>query len=127
MQAVILAGGEGTRLRSRLATGLPKPLVDVDGVPLLGRQIALLREAGCESAVILVNHGAEHIRRYCAANADFGLRLRLVDDGTPRGTAGAALAAFDHLAERFIVVYGDTLINVDLKQMWRAHRERGAD
>ena len=54
MQGVILAGGEGTRLRSRLA-GLPKPLVDVDGVPLLGRQLALLRACGCEDAVILVN------------------------------------------------------------------------
>jgi histidinol-phosphate phosphatase family protein len=126
MQAVILAGGEGTRLRSRL-TGLPKPLVDVAGVPLLGRQMALLRDGGCDSAVILVNHGAEHIRRYCAANGDFGLQLRLIDDGTPRGTAGAVLAALDQLAERFIVVYGDTLINVDLKRMWRAHCARSAD
>jgi len=125
-QAVILAGGEGRRLRSRLK-GLPKPLVEVDGVPLLGRQMALLRASGCDNAVILVNHGADHIRRYCAANADFGMQLRLVDDGTPRGTAGAVLAALDHLAERFIVVYGDTLINVDVERMGRAHRASGAD
>jgi len=126
MQAVILAGGEGSRLRSRLE-GLPKPLVDVDGVPLLERQITLLRGSGCESAVILVNHGAEHIRRYCAAHGDFGMRLRLVDDGTPRGTAGAVLAALDELAEHFIVLYGDTLLNVDLARMWRTHRSCGAD
>src|ERR1700676_3404167 len=107
-QAVILAGGEGTRLRGRLA-GLPKPLVGVDGVPLLGRQLALLRACGFENAVVLVNYAAEHIRQYCAANADFGMRLRLIDDGTPRGTAGAVLAALEHLAARFIVIYGDTL------------------
>jgi histidinol-phosphate phosphatase family protein len=126
MQGVILAGGEGTRLRSRLV-GVPKPLVDVDGVPLLGRQLALLRACGCDDAVILVNYGADHIRQYCAANANFGLRLRLIDDGEPRGTAGAVLAALDQLAERFIVVYGDTLINVDLQRFWRTHGERGAD
>ena len=126
MQAVILAGGEGTRLRSRLA-GMPKPLVDVDGVPLLGRQLALLRHCGCAEAVILTHHGADHLRRYCAANDDFGMRLRLVDDGTPRGTAGAVLAVLDDLADDFIVVYGDTLVNVDLERMRRSHRACGAD
>jgi histidinol-phosphate phosphatase family protein len=126
MQAVILAGGEGTRLRSRLA-GMPKPLVDVDGVPLLGRQLALLRHCGCAEVVILMHHGAGHLRRYCEANDDFGMRLRLVDDGTPRGTAGAVLAVLDDLADHFIVVYGDTLVNVDLERMRGSHRACGAD
>ena len=64
---------------------------------------------------MLVNHAAEQIRDYCRAENNFGLdRLDLVDDGEPRGTAGAVLAAWDRLDDVFLVVYGDTLFNIDL-------------
>jgi NDP-sugar pyrophosphorylase family protein len=63
MQAVILAGGKGTRLASRL-NGLPKPLVMVDGVPLLERQLSQLGQQGVSEVVILVNHEAGQIRSF---------------------------------------------------------------
>src|SRR6516225_5573723 len=78
-QAVILAGGKGTRLRERL-NGRPKPLVDIDGIPLLGRQILALRASGFSEIVILVNHLAEQIEAYCASPAFAGLCLTLLDD-----------------------------------------------
>ncbi|MCJ2084696.1 HAD-IIIA family hydrolase [Methylobacterium sp. E-005] len=127
MQAVILAGGKGTRLAERLQ-GRPKPLVDVEGVPLLERQIGTLRDHGVDDVVILVNHAADQIAAFCAARTNFGLaRLALIDDGAPRGTAGAVLACLDRLAARFLVVYGDTLFNIDIVRFLAVHVEAGAD
>jgi D,D-heptose 1,7-bisphosphate phosphatase len=124
-QAVILAGGKGTRLRERLG-GRPKPLVDFDGVPLLGRQIAALREAGFSDLLILVNHAADQIEDYCRSPEFADLSIQLLDDGEPRGTAGALVHALDHLAERFLVVYGDTIFDLDLDAFWHAHEQSGA-
>jgi histidinol-phosphate phosphatase family protein len=125
MHAVILAGGKGTRLASRLG-GLPKPLIDVDGTPLLGRQLALLAREGVTEVLLLVNHAADRIADYVGAN-DFGMTVRLADDGAPRGTAGATLAVLDRLPPTFLVVYGDTLFDIDIGAMLTAHRVAGVD
>ncbi len=125
-QAVILAGGKGTRLAAQLR-GLPKCLVDVDGVPLLQRQILLLKEHGVDDVVILVNHAADQVERFLAQNSGFGIRTRLMDDGDPRGTSGAVLACLDALDDRFLVLYDDTLLNVDLGRLVAAHAQSGAD
>ena len=119
-QAVILAGGKGTRLAARLH-GRPKPLVDVLGVPLLQRQVEALRAAGFDSLVILVNHQADQIREFCSLQNDWGLDLRLIDDGEPRGTAGALFDTLDSLADQFVVVYGDTLFDVDFARFLAFH------
>lgn len=124
MQAVILAGGKGTRLASRL-NGLPKPLIDVCGEPLLARQVRMLERAGINDVIVLVNHRADAIQAFFEGWV--GARVTLVDDGTPKGTAGAALAALDRFSEQFFVVYGDTLFDIDLKHMLAAHNSAGAD
>ena len=123
-QAVILAGGRGTRLAERL-NGRPKPLIDVNGLPLLERQLSALSAHGVEEVLVLVNHAAEQIERF-VADRDFGCRVRLIDDGEPRGTAGAVLACMDALAESFFVIYGDTLFDVDLAHLYSAHKASGA-
>jgi histidinol-phosphate phosphatase family protein len=119
---VILAGGKGTRLRDRLGN-LPKPLVDICGVPLLERQILLAKRHGFTSVLVLVNHAAQHIVDYCASNQNWGLDINCIDDGQPRGTAGATLAVFDRLADEFLVMYGDTMLEVDLTR-FHAHHVR---
>jgi histidinol-phosphate phosphatase family protein len=125
-QAVILAGGKGTRLRERLH-GRPKPLVDVDGAPLLGRQIEALHRNNISNIVVLAGHAADQIEAFCADPALAELRLRLLEDGELRGTAGALLHAFDYLADRFLVVYGDTLFEIDLDRLWNLHLTTEAD
>jgi histidinol-phosphate phosphatase family protein len=125
-QAVILAGGKGTRLAERLS-GMPKALIKVAGIPLLERLIRYLVGFGVTDIVLLVNHGAEQIATFVAGLGDLGARIRLLDDGKPRGTAGAVLSALDLLADRFIVIYGDTLINVDLMRLLDAHARKRAD
>jgi len=124
-QAVILAGGKGTRLASRLA-GKPKPLVDVDGVPLLRRQIEALAEYGVDDVVLLVNHAADQIEAF-VEGAKLPAHITLIDDGEAKGTAGATLACLDQLEDRFLIVYGDTLFDLDVANMTEAHIASGAD
>ena len=126
IQAVILAGGKGTRLAERL-NGRPKPLIDVDGVPLLARQLTQLAQFGVDEAVVLVNHAADQIETFLQGWSAPGLTVRLVDDGDPRGTAGAVLACLDQLRDRFLVVYGDTLFDIDVAAFLRTHEASGAD
>lgn len=124
-QAVILAGGKGTRLASRLG-GRPKPLVDVDGIPLLQRQIEALISHGIDDVVLLVNHASDQIRHFIDQLA-LPIPVTLIDDGSPRGTAGATLACLDRLRDRFVVVYGDTLFDLDVPHMIARHEASGAD
>jgi hypothetical protein len=86
-QAVVLAGGKGTRLRTVIGD-VPKPLADVGGTPLLGHQLRLLHHHGFGEAVLLVSHGADQIRDWLTNVPRSPIAVRLVDDGTPRGTAG---------------------------------------
>jgi histidinol-phosphate phosphatase family protein len=124
-QLVIVAGGKGTRLRERLG-GKPKPLVDVGGVPLLERQILLAKKHRFTRVVLLVNHAADQVIEFCGAKKNWDLDLEILDDGEPRGTAGATLAAFDRLEREFLVMYGDTMMEVDLGRFHGFHA-RSAD
>jgi D,D-heptose 1,7-bisphosphate phosphatase len=124
MQLVIVAGGLGTRLRSRLGE-LPKALAPVGGKPLIERQIGLAREHGFDDIVLLLGHGREAIQECVGDGSRFSVQLRAIDDCQPRGTAGAILAALPHLDSSFLVMYGDTMLNVDLTRFRHAHAERG--
>ena len=124
-QAVILAGGLGTRLQLQMGSR-PKALADVGGTPLLGHQLALLQKYGFREVVLLVSYGADDIRKFCDAWPDKSLTLKLLDDGERRGTAGAVLNALPDLAEQFLILYGDTMLNVDLTRFWEWHRKEPA-
>lgn len=121
-QVVILAGGKGVRLRERLGNR-PKPLVDICGTPLLEHQVLLAKKHGFSHVLILVNHAADFIVDYCASKQNWGLRVECIDDGSPRGTAGATLAVFDRLADEFLVMYGDTMLAVDLSRFRSFHAQ----
>ena len=125
MKAVILAGGKGSRLATR-TKGLPKPLVPVDGKPLLAHQLELLARHGAEQVTLLCGYGAEQIRAFCGQGSPWGLELRCIEEERTLGTAGAVIAALSELPEEFFVLYGDTMLNVDLARMFRAHAASGA-
>jgi histidinol-phosphate phosphatase family protein len=119
-QAVILAGGKGTRLRERLGD-LPKPLIDIVGIPLLERQILLLKKYHFQEILILVNYASEKIIEFCNSKNNWGLKINCIDDGQPLGTAGATLKIFDLLEHEFLVMYGDTMLEVDLDKFHEYH------
>ena len=121
-QAIILAGGKGTRLQERL-NGLPKPLVNICGKPLLERQIETLKSYGFDQILILVNHGADQIIEFCDSKDNWNIDIQCLDDGQPLGTAGATIQILPKLADEFLVVYGDTMFDIDLNRFQAFHDE----
>jgi len=124
-QAIILAGGAGTRLRERFGN-LPKPMVPIAGKPLLEHQVELAKKHGFTEFIFFVHHGAESIQRHFGDGRRWGVNIRHIVEREPLGTAGAVLAGFEQLAERFLVLYGDTMVNVDLGRLWSTHEKGGA-
>jgi len=125
-QLVILAGGKGTRLKDRLGD-LPKPMIPIAGKPLLEHQIELARGHGFTDVLLFVHYRADLIQQHLGDGSRFGLRLKYIVETEPLGTAGATLAGFEQLAERFAMMYGDTMVNIDLTRLWNAHESSGAD
>lgn len=120
MQCFILAGGLGTRL-STVAGLLPKTLVPVHGHPFAEYQLRWLREQGVTDIIYSIGHGGEYVRAHLGDGTAFGVRIRYVDEGTLlRGTGGALRLAADQvdLADAFLVLYGDSLLDLELADVW---------
>ncbi len=120
MQLVVIAGGKGTRLQERLGDR-PKPMVEVDGKPLIEHQVLLARKHGIGDILILTGYGAEYIERYFGDGSAWGVRIDYQRELEPLGTAGALLDARHKLEDTFVVMYGDTMVNVDLQKLIASH------
>ncbi|HYM49972.1 MAG TPA: sugar phosphate nucleotidyltransferase [Candidatus Limnocylindrales bacterium] len=125
MKAVVMAGGEGSRLRP-LTSGLPKPLVPVVGKPIMEHILRLLREQGIEEVIVTLQYLGSAIRDYFGDGSDFGMDITYVVEDAPLGTAGSVKNAQSHLQEPFIVISGDALTDIDLGRAVEFHREHGA-
>lgn len=115
-QAVILAGGLGTRLRAS-AGELPKPLVPVGGKPFLHWLIELLRDRGMQQILLLTGYRAELIQDHFARHPIDGIELGYSREPAPLGTGGAVLHALPQLAPRFVLVNGDTYLDVGYAEL----------
>ena len=124
MKAVILAGGEGTRLRPLTLT-LPKPVVPVVDRPFLSHQLDMLARAGVREVVFSVAYHPEKIRA-AFGDGSPAQRIRYVVEESPLGTGGAVKNAESQLDDVTIVLNGDVLTDVDLSEVVRRHREAGA-
>jgi len=124
MNAVILAGGLGTRLRP-LTIDVPKPMVPVNGKPFLHHQIELLRRNGVEDIVLCVGYLWEEIRNYFAEGENFNVKLTYSVEEEPLGTGGALRYAADCLDEAFFLLNGDTYLPIDYWQVADSFREAG--
>lgn len=125
-QAVILAGGLGTRLRARLGN-LPKPMIPIGGKPLLEHQIELAVRHGITNILIFAGYRADLIAAHFGDGCQWGVKLQVVTEREPLGTAGAVMARGDLLADEFLVLYGDTMLNVDLTRLVAVHHQAQAD
>jgi NDP-sugar pyrophosphorylase family protein len=125
VKAVILAGGEGTRLRPLTLT-LPKPVVPVVDRPFLRHQLDMLGRAGISEVVFSVAYRPEKVQAIFGDGAAFGTHIRYAVEDTPLGTGGAVKNAERHLDDVTVVLNGDVLTDVDLAAVVRQHRERRA-
>lgn len=122
----IMAGGKGTRLAGR-SEGLPKPMVPILGEPLLRHQIELCRRHGFLDILLLVHYKHKTISDYFGNGEKFGVRIQYQIEDEPRGTAGALADALHLMSNEFIVMYGDTFIDVDLERFFNFHRACDTD
>jgi NDP-sugar pyrophosphorylase family protein len=125
LPVAILAGGLATRLRP-LSDDCPKALVAVAGRPFVEYQLELLRGQGIEDVVLCVGHLADRIREHVGDGRAYGVRVRYsLDGGRPLGTAGALVKAADMLGDSFLVLNGDTYLDVDHAAVASAFRTGG--
>jgi mannose-1-phosphate guanylyltransferase/phosphomannomutase len=125
MKAVVMAGGEGTRLRP-LTSNQPKPMVPIVGKPCMEHIVELLKEHGFEDIVVTLAFMPQAIRGYFGAGEAHGVGIRYSVEESPAGTAGSVKLAEEALDEPFVVISGDALCDIDLTALVRFHEERGA-
>jgi len=127
MQALILVGGEGTRLRPLTSTA-PKPVVPLAGQPFITFMIDWLRRHGVDDVVLSCGFLADGVRRVLGDGEQIGVRLRYVEEPEPLGTGGALRYAGQQveLDERFFMLNGDVLTDIDLSAQLAQHQATGA-
>jgi mannose-1-phosphate guanylyltransferase len=125
MQAVILVGGEGTRLRPLTST-VPKPVVPLVDRPFIVYMLEWLKRHGVDDVILSCGFLATSVRNVLGDGTQLGIRLRFVEEPEPRGTAGALKYAESFLDERFLMLNGDVLTDLDLTEQLAQHERTGA-
>lgn len=125
MKAVVMAGGEGTRLRP-LTCSRPKPMVPVAGRPVMEHILLLLREHDLREVIATLQYQPNAITSFFGDGADLGIRLTYSVEQEPLGTAGSVRQVAADLTEPFLVISGDALTDIDLRALIRFHKEKGA-
>lgn len=126
MQALILAGGKGTRLRP-LTVYTPKPIVPVLNRPFLLYQIEILRRAGIKDITLSLNYQPDKIEQVLSDGSEYGVKLRYLTEPSPMGTGGAYKYAENEIRETTVVFNGDILTDVDVAEIVRFHQQKKAD
>jgi mannose-1-phosphate guanylyltransferase len=122
---VILVGGQGTRLRPLTST-VPKPVVRLVDRPFIAFMLEWLRGHGIDDVIMSCGFLADSVREVLGDGSQLGIRLRFVEEPEPRGTAGALKLAEPMLDERFLMLNGDVLTDIDLTAQIAQHEASGA-
>ncbi|HET9123513.1 MAG TPA: NDP-sugar synthase [Solirubrobacteraceae bacterium] len=125
MQALILVGGEGTRLRP-LTSRVPKPVIALAGRPFMSYMLQWLRGHGVDRVILSCGFLPDGVRAVLGDGAEWGVELTYVEEPRPLGTGGALKYAGDLLDERFFMLNGDVLTDIDLTAQLAQHQATGA-
>ena len=124
MKAVIMAGGKGTRISS-VASDIPKPMISIEGKPILEHEIDCLREQGFTNIIITVSHLGNVITEYFGDGGKFGVNIEYYFEKEPLGNAGALFRIKDKLTEDFLLLNADSVFDIDFNRFVDYHREKG--
>ena len=122
MEAVIMAGGKGTRLQS-VAKDIPKPMIKILGKPLLEYQIDSLRESGIDNIILIIGYLGNIIQEYFADGTKFGVNIQYIIEEKPLGTAGALYYLKEKIQGDFVFVFGDLLLDIDWNRFVGFHKK----
>ena len=123
MKTVIMAGGKGTRISS-IASDIPKPMIKIEGKPVLEWEIECLKNQNFTDLIITVSHLAEHIINYFGDGSKFGVSIEYFIEKNPLGNAGALLKLRDKLKEDFLLLNADTVFNINFIRFVEYHKAK---
>ncbi|MCI9173722.1 MAG: HAD-IIIA family hydrolase [Lachnospiraceae bacterium] len=126
MKAVIMAGGRGTRMAS-VSGSIPKPMIPMEGKPVLEYGIDCLRRQSITEIILIVGHLSSVIEEYFGDGSRFGVKICYIREQKPLGTAGGLWYLKDMLQEDFLLINGDLIFDVDLKRFAAYHKSRGGE
>ncbi len=124
MKTVIMAGGKGTRISS-VASDIPKPMIKIEGKPVLEREIECLRDQGFTDLIITVSHLGSIIMDYFGDGSQIGVRIQYFNEETPLGNAGALFKLREQLTDDFLLLNADAIFDVDFNRFVEAHKSHG--
>lgn len=132
MKVVIMAGGKGTRISS-VASDIPKPMIRIEGKPILERELECIRDQGFDDIIITVSHLGNIIMDYFgdgsgispATGKNFGVHIEYYFEEEPLGNAGALFQIKDRLTEDFLLLNADAMFDVDFKRFINYHKKKG--
>jgi len=124
MKAVLMAGGRGTRI-SPVAPDIPKPMIKIEGKPVLEREIECLRKQGFTDLIVTVSHLADHIKGYFGDGSRFGVGIEYFEEETPLGNAGALFKLRDMFDSDFLLLNADSIFDIDFNRFIAYHKEKG--
>ena len=124
MKVVIMAGGKGTRISS-VASDIPKPMIEIDGILVLEREIQCLKEQGFKDLIITVSHLGHIIMNYFGDGLDFGVHIEYFVEEQPLGNAGALFELKNKLTEDFLLLNADSIFDIDFNRIVKFHKEKG--
>ena len=122
MKTIIMAGGRGTRI-SELFPDIPKPLIPIDGIPVLEREICSLASQGFRDIVLTVSYLHEKIEEYFGDGSKWGVNIEYLVENTPLGNAGALFKL--NLKEDFLLLNADAMFDVDFNRFVEYHKQHG--
>lgn len=124
MKVVIMAGGRGTRISS-VASDIPKPMIKIDGKPVLEHEILNLREQGFTDIILTVGHLGNIITDYFGDGSKFGVNIEYYIEETPLGNAGALFKIRDKLTDDFLLLNADAVFDIDFRRFVEFHKSHG--
>ena len=122
MKVVIMAGGKGTRIQS-IASDIPKPMIPINGVPVLETELCSLRDQGFDDFIFTVGHLADCIIDYFGDGSRWSVHIEYYREETPLGNAGALFKL--NLGEDFLLIIGDAIFDIDFNRMVDYHKAKG--
>lgn len=125
MKVVIMAGGKGTRIAS-VNSEVPKPMLPVNGVPILEYQLEVLKKQGYRDIILIIGHLGNVIKEYFSDGKSFDVNIRYIEEKQPLGTAGALYYLKEELTEDFLLLNGDIIFDIDITRFMKYHKENGA-
>lgn len=125
MKTVIMAGGKGTRISS-IANDIPKPMIQIEGKPVLEHEIECLKDQGFKDIIITVSHLGNIIMEYFGDGSRFGVKIEYYFEDEPLGNAGALFKIKDKLTDDFLLLNADAMFNMDFERFVKFHEENKA-